>query len=133
MAINAKRLLKLADYLETVPRKAFNIESWMSRSANKPEGKNPGECGFAGCAVGWAAHAKLFRGFRMNGGFPIYKDTFSWPAVGVVFGLGLCSPLPSDDAAHLFSSYTYPQGKATPKQVAIRIRKFVRDHSKVAP
>lgn len=133
MAINAKRLLKLADYLETVPRKAFNIQSWESRAANKQEGKNPGECGFAGCAVGWAAHAKLFRGLRMEDGFPIYKDTFSWPAVSDVFGLGRSGALPSHDAAHLFSPHTYPKGKATPKQVATRIRKFVRDHSKVAP
>lgn len=130
------RLLKLADFLETVPRRSFEIRWWQKRPATKPEGTHQGECGFAGCAVGWAAHAKLFRGLRLaqhgDGGTdatPIYDGDEGMPAVARLFDL----PTVGDyfkvcpDASCLFEAESYDGHRATPLQVARRIRKFVKD------
>lgn len=141
--MNKKRLLKLADFLETVPRRAFNIDSWQSGTPDKPEGDRPGECGFAGCAVGWAVHQKMFRGLHFgdtnkrvpeSSVFPgdaqnSYDIYFSekgaaqkegYDAAAHVFGLD------GYDTRFLFSPNEYSDNP-TPKQVAKRIRKFVAD------
>lgn len=127
--MNKKRLLKLADFLETIPRKVFNIDRWETRPQTKPEGEKPGECGFAGCAVGWAAHAKLFRGFRLSRNInilpqPSYKGRTGFGAVEEVFGLTLT------DAEDLFLCMGYPTARSpldpTPKEVARKIRKLVK-------
>lgn len=112
-AINAKRLLKLADYLETVPRKQFNMGRWGFKS----------ECGFSGCAIGWAVHGRLFRGLSgigINRSCPKFEGRTAYGAIATLFGI-------SEQAAEhkLFGGYI----EGTPKQVAARIRKFVRDHS----
>lgn len=132
------RLLKLADFLETVPRKAFNIGAWEQSKVNKPEGKIPGECGFAGCAVGWAVHAKLFRGLKFipnpygwdeNDITPSYAGQEGFEAAEKLFDIsGIEAGDGWDASRHLFSPGTY-KNDPTPKQVAKRICKFVRDHA----
>jgi hypothetical protein len=119
-------LLKLADFLETVPRKKFDMRSWQRSAADKPEGRRPGECGFAGCAVGWAVHQRMFRGLKFIpdwswGGdlIPHYNGQTEWRAITDLFLIGY------DEAFGLFG----PQTGGTPKQVAKRIRKFVKDLS----
>lgn len=117
---NVKRLLKLADFLETVPRKALDLSMWVKSKPTKPEGERPGDCGFAGCAMGWASHAKLYRGlgWGWTGFSPNYHGATGWAAAQSLFRID------EDEARHLFSmsDYTTPP---TPKQVAKRIRKFV--------
>lgn len=113
MAINAKRLLKLADYLETVPREQFDMSlyGWGSETQT--------ECGFAGCAIGWAIHGKLFRGFTFDKGHqPSYQGYYWYGAIDKLFDLS------DGDVSNLFG----PHNSGTPKQVAKRIRKFVRDN-----
>lgn len=44
--LTPKRFRKLADFLETLPRKGFSMTSWMTQ--------NP-SCGTKGCIGGWAA------------------------------------------------------------------------------
>lgn len=121
------RLLKLADYLETVPRRAFEISAWKERDATKPEGNTPGDCGFAGCAVGWAAHTRMFRGLRFGKGVnsdEIYYGHYSnFTAVEKLFSFD------REAATYLFDSVSYPNFSATPKQVAKRIRKFVKEQA----
>lgn len=122
MTINAKRLLKLADYLETVPRKNFDMGFFYSETPESP-------CGFAGCAMGWAAHGKLFRGLRwdweartikyhdVSGGFSTAIEIFN---------------LSEADAYFLFDEQHGGRNRNydTPKIVANRIRKFVRENEK---
>jgi hypothetical protein len=48
--MHTERLLKLADFLETVPPDKFDMNGWGRED----------DCGFAGCAIGWAG--KLFDG-----------------------------------------------------------------------
>lgn len=116
MTIRADRLLKLADYLETVPRKKFDMRFW----------KDEGACGFAGCAIGWAAHGKLFRGLTIKGTSdldfePHYAGATRMAAVSLLFGISIVQA--QND---LFGGWDELQG--TPLQVSKRIRKFVREH-----
>lgn len=51
--MNKDRLLTLATHLETkVPKSAFNMKFWGT--------DRDSECGFAGCAIGWAIQDNLF-------------------------------------------------------------------------
>ena len=134
--IRIDRLLKLADFLETVPRDAFNMSNWQTSEPSSPEGEMPGECGFAGCAVGWAAHEKMFRHFKLQvkpgHDFPIpyYKPRIlrrplrGEAAVELLFGIS------SNAVDDLFMPHSYARNCDGPKQVATRIREFVRDHAK---
>ncbi len=119
------RLLKLADFLETVPRRAFDLSLWVSRRASKPEGKRPGDCGFAGCAIGWAAHTKMFRGLHLENSYLKYYDFDGFEAVDNLFGFKRQLFSSSAEGQYLFDTRTYPRGAVTPKQVAKRIRQFV--------
>jgi hypothetical protein len=125
-AMNAKRLLKLADFLDTVPRKSFSMSMWETSPATKPETAKLGECGFAGCALGWAVHGALFRQLTpTDGGTPQYRKKpgsrrrFGFEAAEHLFDID------PDDARFLFGSYT----DVTPRQEARRIRKFVASAS----
>lgn len=123
--MNKKRLLKLADFLETVPRRAFNMDYWVAREATKPEGKAPGSCGFAGCAMGWAQHAKLFRGLELGESWvgeqtPTFNGATGFEAAAQLFSID------HGNSRFLFGSDSYGAiVNPTPKQVAKRIRKFV--------
>src|SRR4051812_47952886 len=102
--MNKKRLLKLADFLETVPREKFNLNHWVTALPTKPEGREEGECGFAGCAMGWAAHAKLFPELkfdRWNMCNIVYYGNTGWTAPRKLFGISDAS------ARHLFSDDAY--------------------------
>lgn len=127
--MRADRLLKLADFLETVPRRSFKMTGWIERDASKPEGNKPGQCGFSGCAVGWAVHAQLFAGLGFSGGMPVYNGRTNWNAVVELFEFEKSpdSEFGSDDAYHLFYDEAYTSGNPIPKTVAKRIRKFVKD------
>lgn len=118
------RLLKLAAFLETVPAKAFSINSWQARKATKREGKRPGTCGFAGCAVGWAAHAKLIPGLTLRGDFcgvwPDYEGLRGFMAVQKAFDISRFQ------AELLFIATSYPGRDPTPQEVANAIRNFVK-------
>lgn len=137
--IRFDRLLKLAGLLDKVPAHSFDLSTWVQSGQTRPEGDELGDCGFAGCAVGWAAHAKLFPGFRLatGGRSPTYRGADNWEAVNKVFGFGATDILGNEtsyeDAQYLFSDESYPSrsrwyyGKTRPKTVADRIRKFVAD------
>lgn len=128
-----KRLLKLADFLETIPKRVFDMSLWEAAPATKPEGKKPGKCGFAGCALGWAAHVKLFRGLRM------FDEELYYQAKGnrmedVAWGFHAAEELfeiTNAQATFLFDedSYDYAELPIPPKRVAKRIRKLVADNT----
>lgn len=55
--MNAERLTKLADFLESsVPDDKFNLEKWST-------GLDLNECGTAACACGWATQLFSNEGF----------------------------------------------------------------------
>jgi len=121
---NTKRLMKLADFLETVPRKKFDIGMWVTSRATEPEGDKPGECGFGACAMGWAVHAELFEGLSFAlCDWPKYEGRIGLDAAQTLFDIHM------DTAKHFFIADEYPGRRATPKQVAKRIRAFVANPS----
>lgn len=123
----AERLLKLADFLEAVPRKNFEMGTFGTAiDETAPVKRFSGEfdCGFAGCAMGWAAHGRVVKGLK----YAVDSDVFSYgsheygdgfEAASVVFGVVY------QDAIDLFKY----RGPETPREVAKRIRAFVRSRA----
>lgn len=114
------RLRALADLLDTVPAERFDLGGWGW--VVHPAGS---ECGFAGCAVGWAARSRIFPGLRFNGMDIIYeedeKDIWEgWVAVEVLFGLTFWSAGFLFDKSHYLDHYP----EITPRVVARRLRRF---------
>jgi len=142
--VSNRRLLKLAEHLDTIPVEAFNIHHWVSLNEKDtvwaPEVKkleqydsiSEGvlanvECGFAACAVGHASSIKEFQqeGFRMLHDeefgpiYPSYRGRHSFAAVNLFFGLD------DEEAQMLFQSTGYGTRNVTPYDVAKQIRTFV--------
>jgi len=116
--MNAKRLLTLANVLDSVPDEQFDINLFW-------EGK-PHDCGFVGCALGWATTIPEFAkaGFgRDEGlGYPIFGGQTSISAGASFFGLDY------DDAYLMFMPVGYRElyRPATAKDVADKIRRFLK-------
>lgn len=127
-----KRLLKLADYLQSIKKSSFNM-GWWKRD----------NCQTVACACGHACNIPSFKRAGLTLRFKdefegittydlVFKDEFNFNAAKEFFGL------PSVRyAEYLFSpsEYRYKNNcmlftnefsKITPKIVANRIRKFVK-------
>lgn len=119
--MNKEALTKLANFLDKVPEDRFNIHEWIVEQAES-DFNEKFDCGFAGCAIGWAVHAKVVPGLEWCNGEPSYRYEFGWvvgwSAVRLAFDI--------DDliASKLFTGTTY-EGICTPADVAKRIRQFV--------
>lgn len=121
-----RRLLKLASFLRELPRNRFNYSRWVDANW---QGKADLSCGTSACALGWATTMPTFRrlGLRLKqysgGGYVLMKkgdgETIgSIPAASEVFGITW------DQATHLFIP-AEGEERATPKQVAKKIERFV--------
>lgn len=117
--MNEERLLKLADYLETVPERAFNMAAWRD------------ECGTSGCALGHACEIPEFAAIGLKIEFcrkariymPVLNGSHGYAAAEALFGID------GDEAEYLFNPWRYSFFKRcaeiTPQAVAARIREFV--------
>lgn len=115
--MNKKRLLKLADFLETVKPKEFRMDSWYNETP----------CGTTACAFGWACSIPSFKraGLKMKVirhtdvayGDVTFKGLESYNAASKFFGIDI------DEAEYLFSPDAY-SGKGIKRQVIRRIRKL---------
>jgi hypothetical protein len=115
--MKVKRLLKLADYLATVPRRRFNIGTWVEENT----------CGTTACALGHAGLMPSFRkaGLRSEpdefGGDVFFEGQRSEEAGAAFFGLTY------EEASYLFMPWNYAATKRGPKSVAQRIRTMVKN------
>lgn len=122
--LRSDRLLQLATHLETkVPKSRFDLSRW---------GSGEHGCGFAGCAMGWAAHDGLF-GLsynRFSSGSSVRHKASGRSGFGAaceVFGISHV------DARVLFHSLSYGSAHAaqtyapTTCEVAAKIRRFVTE------
>lgn len=139
-AIEVDKMLQLADFLETVPVEGFNLFQWTARE-ERPRTtsffglieRDPG-CGYAGCAMGWAAHSGLFEGLKLvtvpseirraHGGIPVhnitYKGYLDMDAAAKLFGIT------ARTAYFFFHPQRYETKNGTvPGQVSERLRAFV--------
>ena len=123
-----RRLLLLAKLLDRVPTKRFNITEWFSfhglggiicniESARRLIRK---ECGFAGCAMGWALTSKAIRGNSKEIGELVEGFGFNWIHFGDT----------SDPATLLFGP---GRKRVTPKRVAKDIRAYLKDGTLPTP
>lgn len=144
--IGARRLIKLADFLQKVHHSKFNLNEWVSGINTKLMAKKPtrkGDCGTTACAVGWLPN--------------IFPRSWSWTdgqmdAWGMVVGteieykpwgdrgLSLTHNMKLNAAAEFFdidfdesSSLFIPdeysdRGNTTAKMVAKRIRSLVKGY-----
>ncbi len=144
-----KRLLKLADFLDTLPPERFRYDRWVGDSW---KGMQDLSCGTTACALGWAATMPAFRklglrlfeiedggkktGFCALEGTPYNKyssystlSSYSLDAAMEIFGLS------RSEASFIFypgSEYFLPEetiyspGRDAPaSEVAKHIRNFV--------
>lgn len=108
-----KRLMKLADFLDTVPRKHFDMTIYVDGAIERLTNH---ECGTSACAFGWACTIPSFRkaGLGLIGGYlPIYKSWSDRDAAERFFGIT------EREAETLF----YSHWNAGPKAAATRCRK----------
>lgn len=128
--VGNRRLLKLADFLRTIPSERFYYGAW-SVSDVGPEEWKKGEkkltCGTAACALGWATAIPTFKraGLKLVPGLVKldHKDgtcESGFDAGASFFGITL------EESDYLFSP-SDGEGNSTPKQVACKIEKFVKN------
>lgn len=135
-----KRLLKLAEKLESLPKKRFYYGDWVGEDWR---GKKDLSCGTTACALGWATTIpslrreglRLFKHDYSNGGYVGLidkkgKETGDEIDAGKkVFGLNSMEVgllfYPGSTALINGHEMESPDEDATPKQVAKFIRKFV--------
>lgn len=135
-----KRLLKLADFLDKLPKSKFNYEVFID--GNTWKGKPDLSCGTQACAMGWAASLPTFK--RLGAGITVdkYSSTngrlfprATWKGQGIDwYELGAkLFYITLEESEGLFTpGYDVPGidglcmvgGGATPKQVANKIRAF---------
>jgi hypothetical protein len=142
--IYKRRLLKLANLLDTLPEERFCYKRWVGFDW---EGKSNLSCGTTACAFGWATTISSFRklGLRLRqipvGAYIVamkddiftkdfsYYRTYTVPAANKIFDLT------HDETDWLFlpkSHRTYrkeegPDEAAPPQEVAKHIRDFVKE------
>lgn len=154
--MNKEALLRLADKLDgkgpyekvgPIPNERFDIKQWVGASAKiVPLNKNIPlkdtlwvhsvvktnlPCGTVACACGWAGADPWFRkrGFYTRAGGLYYKN-----AVGTtpttIQSLETFFEVDSAESEYLFFWNPEDKNYKTPKQVATRIRKFVKAKEK---
>lgn len=131
-----KRLLKLADFLDTLPRQKFNFDR-IAEQSGKPmlaallTGKT--RCGTVACAIGWMPavfprHLKWSSADELRPDVHLRADEAmtDFDAASVFFDIAI------EEADFLFTpgsldnGWSGLPGHATPKRVARHIRAFVR-------
>lgn len=122
-------LTRVADLLDTIDPAQFNLNSWVDTAPTlNSKSKNiimTPDCGYAGCACGWAASTDWFRdlGFHLerdsdySGATLCFDEHRDWEAVMAFFDINFGL------AQHLFSPLNYTDDYPTePHHVAKRIR-----------
>lgn len=110
--MNKERLLKLADFLDTVPEEKLKMGDWES------------ECGTAYCAFGWACQIPEFQeaGLELSGSnyrpYPKFGRYEGYEASAYFFDILI------RDALYLFDPMAY-DGEITLGDVTGRIRGLV--------
>jgi hypothetical protein len=125
--MQADRLLKLAEYLRTVDKRKFDLDTWGEVVRDKETGEL--KCGTTACAVGHACFNPDFRDeglgisafYLKDGGIvPTFNGYYGPYAVSIFFDIDAIQ------TNHLFYADSYKYGRRGPRSVANRIESFVR-------
>ena len=117
------RLVKLAEFLKTVPEDRFDMSTWVWLRGRLPKHIDEREsCGTGGCALGWATAIPEFRkatGIRIAGhrifDYPEVRDRYG--GVGVEAGARLFG-IHLDAAEWLFSGGPHVHAETTPEEMS---------------
>lgn len=129
--LNKRRLNKLADYLDALPARKFDLDHWIASYENgypREDGKKY-KCGTTACALG---HAGLIPSFRRAGLKTEMAPNATQGEVtldGLEHGTHAAEiffDLRSEEADYLFLPEYYGKRQG-PKTVAGRIRRLIRD------
>jgi hypothetical protein len=109
-----RRLLKLADFIEIVPPKLINMDTWVSEDRNGHFHSHASvKCGTAACALGWATAVFPRYLYFYNGGVRLRgyftKDPFTITEIFFNISTGV--------AYHLFGGGDLRSGKAVAKSI----------------
>jgi hypothetical protein len=136
--IQAKRILKLADFLKTVPPEKFDMtrfagsmesNTWGSYVTRRLlAGKKIGDCGTTACAAGWATTMPVFRKLGL-----VLRNREGRTEVGLKGkSTGVENSLISifgKEATRMFIlADGATAGSTTPKQASAILRRIVRKH-----
>lgn len=120
-----ERLAKLATFLYRVPSDNFDMRRWK-QSDRGTLSLDKNQCNTRGCAIGWATVLFAEDGFRLvpdatYGSIPMpeWGKLDGWTAIKKFLDL------PANVAVALFSNTTTTANMG-PRQVAVRIRKFLK-------
>lgn len=124
-SIGHQRLAKLATFLYLVPRARFNMGRWRDNEVGTLS-LDRRVCNTQGCAIGWATVLFADEGFRLSpeassNGVPLpqWGAHNGWDAIEGLLALSREASLAlfgnTDETRHL-----------GPRQVAVRIRKFLK-------
>ena len=123
------RLLRLAALLRTLPRKRFDYTTWVGYDW---EGDPDLSCGTTACALGWATTIPSLRraGLALTpwahgGGSVTLNGRF-----GALDAAEELFALEDFEARLLFAPWGASESRATPKQVAKKIEKFVAERTR---
>lgn len=131
---HARRLLKLADLLDTIPAERFYLGTWCGPDwAGAPDLS----CGTTACALGWATTIPEFRklgvrmkreGINVGPGFAQARCPNPAGVAKRLFGICDTTDRGYEDYNYLFFPSAYPRDSRTkPREVAARIREFVSE------
>ncbi len=149
MTIHTDRLLRLADFIETLPEGRFKFSYWVGATW---QGAEDLSCGTTACAIGWATTMPEFREL----GLRLFRNRdFAYPALighsldgsnveewrATVEALHFIFGIDEDAAEYLFVPGAIDEEDRTDNEygtllsrfssasiVANRIRRFVRDY-----
>lgn len=128
--VGNRRLLVLADFLEKLPPKRFDMGNWVGHDW---QGAADLSCGTTACMLGWATTIHQFRrlGLRLrrgagtNGGYITLTNTTRRADSSAVEVSNEIFALDYSEHARLFYAHDTPNTVITPKQGAELIRRFV--------
>lgn len=139
------RLLKLANFLESIPPQQFNlsviVEAEVLDKVPSKKTIKQKTCGTAGCAIGYCP--VVFRGVKYKENDDVYDVT----DIAVQFPVPDCSDgvdenfsgaeqffgISGKQAEYLFMPDAYHPSKRGPKSVAARIKAFVNRDGYIKP
>lgn len=120
--VEIAKMRQLANFLETVPVRKFNLDKWDDTYYNLRTVLSyiglEKACGFAGCAMGWAAYSELFDGLKLENGMIKYKGYTCFTAAAQLFNINYQTSL------YLFDPECYLEYQQQPGYVAARLNKF---------
>jgi hypothetical protein len=135
-AIYKKRLLTLAKFLRTVPKKRFNMGYWAAgKFCGKVNEAKHNQCGTAACAMGWACTIPAFRraGLKLKESLydddfamPVYKGKTEFDAAIKFFGLQEYGVVPRTGGRFVASFLFGGHNVNSPSRAAKRIERYIK-------